>query len=467
MEWRALAVLGLTLCAVSAFPAEFSKDGKNWAVIVAGSNGWYNYRHQADVCHAYQILHKNGIPDEQIVVMMYDDLAQNEEAERCPGFDSPSCRICEKRRALRNPTKGIIINQPNGSDVYKGVLKDYIGDDVTPQNFLAVLKGEATNVKGGSGKVLKRQVDMSLNLNNGPNDHVFVYFTDHGAPGLLAFPNDDLLVNDLMDTIQYMRKNQKYKKMVFYIEACESGSMMKPLPVDIDVYATTAANPDESSYACYYDEARDTYLGDLYSVNWMEDSDKEDLTKETLAKQFKIVKSLTNTSHVMQYGNKTLSHMKVVEFQGNSLGGAQAAEPVSLPPVTERDLTPSPDVYLSILKRKLMKTNDINAARGYLMEINAHLKVRKLLADTMRMVAERVVGEQLEVQKVLDERQELTQHQCYRDALTHFKTHCFNWHEQQYEYALRHLYVLVNLCEGGHQAQRIVEAMDKVCYFRQ
>jgi glycosylphosphatidylinositol transamidase (GPIT) subunit GPI8 len=49
----------------------------NWALLVAGSNGWYNYRHQADVCHAYQILHKNGIPDSNIVVMMYDDLAQN------------------------------------------------------------------------------------------------------------------------------------------------------------------------------------------------------------------------------------------------------------------------------------------------------------------------------------------------------------------------------------------------------
>ena len=35
--------------------------------------------YQADACHAYQIVHKNGIPDEQIVVMMYDDLAQNEE----------------------------------------------------------------------------------------------------------------------------------------------------------------------------------------------------------------------------------------------------------------------------------------------------------------------------------------------------------------------------------------------------
>jgi legumain len=25
----------------------------HWAVIVAGSNGFWNYRHQADACHAY------------------------------------------------------------------------------------------------------------------------------------------------------------------------------------------------------------------------------------------------------------------------------------------------------------------------------------------------------------------------------------------------------------------------------
>lgn len=49
----------------------------NWAVLVAGSHEWTNYRHQADVCHAYQILHNNGIPDSNIIVMMYDDLAHH------------------------------------------------------------------------------------------------------------------------------------------------------------------------------------------------------------------------------------------------------------------------------------------------------------------------------------------------------------------------------------------------------
>lgn len=27
---------------------------------------------------------------------------------------------------------------------------------------------------------------------SGPNDHVFVYFTDHGAPGLIAFPESEV-----------------------------------------------------------------------------------------------------------------------------------------------------------------------------------------------------------------------------------------------------------------------------------
>jgi legumain len=62
--------------------------------------------------------------------------------------------------------------------------------------------------------------------------------------------------------------------MVLYIEACESGSMFKNLlPNNLNVYATTAANAEESSYATYYDDELDTYLGDLYSVSWMEDSD--------------------------------------------------------------------------------------------------------------------------------------------------------------------------------------------------
>ncbi|KAK7904571.1 hypothetical protein WMY93_017178 [Mugilogobius chulae] len=390
------ALFCVSLRLVSAFPAPEDEDvagGKHWVVIVAGSNGWYNYRHQADACHAYQIVHKNGIPDENIIVMMYDDLAQNEA----------------------NPTPGELINQPNGTDVYKGVPKDYTGEDVTPKNFLAVLKGDSASAKGGSGKVLKRQR---------PKDNVFVYFTDHGAPGILAFPSDDVTaVDDLQAAIKYMHDNKMYKKMVFYIEACESGSMMTDLPENVNVYATTAANDHESSYACYYDEKRDTYLGDWYSVNWMEDSDAEDLTQETLQKQFKVVKQLTNTSHVQQFGNMTMSHMKVIAFQGGPKAVSQPA-PRPLTPVTNLDLTPSPDVPLAILKRKMMRSNDIRQARGMLMEINVHLRVRQILADKMFEIAHSVTGDKLQAESIINSRTRLTQHQCYKTALYHYRDHC-------------------------------------------
>lgn len=429
MIWEVAALLSLVLGAGAVLEDDPEDGGKHWVVIVAGSNGWYNYRHQADACHAYQIVHRNGIPDEQIIVMMYDDIANSED----------------------NPTPGVVINRPNGTDVYKGVLKDYTGEDVTPQNFLAVLRGDAEAVRGkGSGKVLK----------SGPQDHVFVYFTDHGATGLLAFPNDDLHVKDLNETIRYMYKHRKYQKMVFYIEACESGSMMRLLPADINVYATTAANPKESSYACYYDEQRSTYLGDWYSVNWMEDSDVEDLTKETLHKQYQLVKSHTNTSHVMQYGNKTMSSMKLMQFQGVK---HKASSPISLPPVQHLDLTPSPEVPLMIMKRKLMQTNDLHESRRLVDQIHRHLESRNIMEKSVRKIVSWITGSDDETERILTERAPLTAHDCYQAAVSHFREHCFNWHSPTYEYALRHLYVLANLCEKPYPADRIKSAMDKVC----
>merc|ERR1719304_22213 len=129
---------------------ETPEDGDLWVLLVAGSNGWFNYRHQADVCHAYQIVHAHGVPDDHIIVMMYDDIAYNKE----------------------NPTPGKIINHPNGTDVYKGVPHDYTCNNVNPEAFLKVLQGE--KVAGTSGKTLK----------SGPNDNIFVYLADHGAKGL-------------------------------------------------------------------------------------------------------------------------------------------------------------------------------------------------------------------------------------------------------------------------------------------
>merc|ERR1712002_611419 len=298
----------------------------HWALLVAGSNGYYNYRHQADIAHAYQIMRKFGIPEENIVTMMYDDVAMNKE----------------------NPFQGTLINKPGGQDVYQGVVKDYVGKDVTPDNFINILAGNSKAMKGiGSGKV----------ITSGPNDHVFVNFADHGAPGLIAFPHEVLHVAQLNKTIWKMYEDKKYHKMVMYIEACESGSMFnETLPSDINVMALTAANGSTSSYACYYDKSRRTYLGDLFSVKWMEDSDVGFVMAESLMDQYHTVRAEVNLSQVCMFGDQEIAtHYQVAEFQGSELimsrppGQLPARKPIL--PSVPFDAVPAPDVPLHIARK--------------------------------------------------------------------------------------------------------------------
>ncbi|CAO2819805.1 unnamed protein product [Amaranthus hypochondriacus] len=280
---------------------EAQKDsGTRWALLVAGSQGFGNYRHQADVCHAYQILKKGGLKDENIVVFMYDDIANNP----------------------LNPKKGIIINSPKGEDVYAGVPKDYTGEQVTAENMYAVLLGNKSAVKGGSGKVIDSK----------PNDRIFLYYSDHGGPGVLGMPNLPYLYGkDFIEVLKKKHASKGYKEMVMYIEACESGSVFEGLmPEDLNIYVTTASNAEESSYGTYcpgMDPAPPaeftTCLGDLYSIAWMEDSETHNLKKETITQQYEKVKARTSNfntyaagSHVMEYGNKSIKPEKVYLYQG-------------------------------------------------------------------------------------------------------------------------------------------------------
>ena len=70
------------------------------------------------ISQAYQLLTSKGnIQKDNIITMMYDDIAYNDE----------------------NPYPGNIINYPNGTNVYENVTIDYSGEDVTASNFLNVL----------------------------------------------------------------------------------------------------------------------------------------------------------------------------------------------------------------------------------------------------------------------------------------------------------------------------------------
>jgi hypothetical protein len=53
-------------------------------------------------------------------------------------------------------------------------------------------------------------------LNATPKDNVFIFFSDHGSPGLIAFPNKYLYADQLMQT--FNKITGKFGKLVFYLE---------------------------------------------------------------------------------------------------------------------------------------------------------------------------------------------------------------------------------------------------------
>eukprot|EP01105_Mastigella_eilhardi_P008463 TRINITY_DN2051_c0_g2_i4.p1 TRINITY_DN2051_c0_g2~~TRINITY_DN2051_c0_g2_i4.p1 ORF type:complete len:455 (-),score=97.39 TRINITY_DN2051_c0_g2_i4:16-1380(-) len=319
MDSSVVCVFVMCLCLTGGMVLGDQTRTEVWAVLVAGSSGWGNYRHQADVCHAYQILHSQRVPDDHIVVFMYDDLAYN----------------------VQNNKPGKIYNDVNGTDVYTGVPKDYIGADVTAEHFLAVITGNSSGVPQGK-KILK----------SGPKDHVFIYFTDHGSVGLIAFPNGYLYADQLADALDKMHNKKQYGALTFYLEACESGSMFyKHLPEDVEIYSHTASNPTEPSYACSHDPQLKAYLSDCWSLAWMKDTEAHDPTEETLQQQFENVRGAVSTSESCQYGDRSLaSKFTVADFMGQLSGLRRQPVPTSLTLADLQHAVPSWDVDLAVAR---------------------------------------------------------------------------------------------------------------------
>ncbi|KAH0912669.1 hypothetical protein HID58_035990 [Brassica napus] len=427
-----------------------SSAGTKWAVLVAGSRGYWNYRHQADVCHAYQLLRKGGVKEENIVVFMYDDIAKNKE----------------------NPRPGIIINSPNGNDVYNGIPKDYTGDDVNVDNLFAVILGNKTALKGGSGKV----------VDSGPDDHIFIYYSDHGGPGVLGMPTSPALyANDLNDVLKKKHASGTYKSLVFYLEACESGSIFEGLlPEGLNIYATTAANAEESSWGTYcpgedtsVPSEFETCLGDLYSVAWLEDSDKHNLQTESLHQQYELVKKRTAAtgstygSHVMEFGDiGLLGKEKLVLYLGTNPDNENAtfADENSLRPLSG-GVTNQRDADLVHFWEKVYKKAPEGSSRKaeaqkQVLEAMSH----RLHVDNSVLLIGKLLFGISEGPAVLNKvrpggKPLVDDWECLKTLVRAFEKHCGSLSQ----YGLKHMRSIANICNAGIQMEQMEEAAIQAC----
>ncbi|XP_058627128.1 legumain-like [Onychostoma macrolepis] len=260
-------------------------SGKKWALLVAGSKGWENYRHQANVCCLYQIIKKHGIPDEQIVVMMYDDIATNPQ----------------------NPTNGVIVSVVGDTDVYSGVPKDYTGEDVTPDNFLAALQGDDSTGK----KVIKSEA----------NDNIYVFMSGLGTEGTFKFPEQLLCPADLIGAINNMHNENKFSKMVIFMSSSYSATMFQQLSGHVNVFALTSCGLTDENCPTDLDPNRNVFLSDKFSSAWLNFTYTADFNKEPFHslinhKQANYLEQNPNLCPC-QFGNEEICHCHLSEFLQN------------------------------------------------------------------------------------------------------------------------------------------------------
>lgn len=93
--------------------------------------------------------------------------------------------------------------------------------------------------------------------------------------------------------------------------------MFVNLPKNTGIYALSAANPTESSWGTYCSpddvvggKHIGSCLGDLFSINFVEDTDKGDYS-QTLQHQFETIRKLTDKSQVLQWGDMSFVNNKI------------------------------------------------------------------------------------------------------------------------------------------------------------
>lgn len=213
-----------------------------YAVLVQGSNGWNNYRHQADVLSVYQMLKTKGFDDDHIILIIDKALASD----------------------AMNPEPGIIRAEDGGNDLLAGCSMDYDNADISPSDISNILLGVKTD-----------KTPVVLPKDAGQN--VLLFWSGHGhnhannGANELVWRNADVgrgMTADLLrQTISLMHQQGQYRKMFVLTEPCFSEAVITPLVGIPGVLAMSSAGTFEQSFADNWSTELGVWRCDRFSRN--------------------------------------------------------------------------------------------------------------------------------------------------------------------------------------------------------
>ena len=233
----------------------------HYAVVMATSTGWANYRHQADALDIYRMLKNAGYDDDHIVLIIEDDIADNPE----------------------NPHPGVVHVTPDGENLHTGIHVDYKISELTPEDFGNILKGNVTE-----------RTPQVVHGSKGTN--VLLFWSGHGTYNTkINWGKDYIWAAEIHDILQDAQDN--FRKLFFVMETCYSGSVGTDMPGIPGVLLLTAAAPGETSHA-------DVLEGNIYLSNAFTRVFREEVEANPHINIYELYTRLarhTTASHAMIY----------------------------------------------------------------------------------------------------------------------------------------------------------------------
>ena len=219
-----------------------------YAVLVQGSTGYINYRHQADVLSMYQLLRKGGFDDDHIILVLDKSLA-NDPKNREPG-------IVRSRMGGKDLL--------GGTDGLPQALVDYDSATLSVSDIADILLGNGSD-----------RHPAVLPRDKGQN--VFFYWSGHGrnqSNGRSnefvwrdSAPGQGFTAELLRQTAGEMLERQYCRKLLVVAEPCYGEGVVRPLEGITGVLAITGAAENEQSWADNWNNDALVWMSDRFTQN--------------------------------------------------------------------------------------------------------------------------------------------------------------------------------------------------------
>ncbi|KAJ0482853.1 putative legumain protein [Helianthus annuus] len=188
-----------------------------------------------------------------------------------------------------------------------------------------------------------------------------------------------------------------------------------------------------------------TCLGDLYSISWLEDSDVEDLSTETLEEQYlNDSKHYTyEGSHVMQYGTQRISNETVSVYQGACPMNHTANPSPSFDSMgvvdPKRSRSSFHVAYVQGMDRR-------TTTKGGITERNKEITIHRTLLDSsMITINAQLLGDTQHGSQRGSGLPLVDDWDCLKSMVRTFETHCGSLTQ----YGMKHTRTFANACNNG------------------